>query len=141
MTIPAPTHALSIKQPWAALLVHGLKSIEIRTWPTRRRGPLFIHTGKVPDPRAEAWQWITTPELQQSAALLGGVIGVAELVDCVHYSTQVEFAADRDRHLNEPEWFRTKGLYGFMFRNSRVLDFVPVTGNTFFFPVSGIQLE
>ena len=29
--------ALSIKQPWAALLVHGQKTIEVRRWPTARR--------------------------------------------------------------------------------------------------------
>src|SRR5262245_61764820 len=30
--------ALSVKQPWASLLVHGLKTIEVRRWPTARRG-------------------------------------------------------------------------------------------------------
>ena len=31
-------YALSVKQPWATLLVHGLKTIEVRAWPTARRG-------------------------------------------------------------------------------------------------------
>ena len=30
-------YALSLKQPWAALLVHGLKSIEVRRWAAARR--------------------------------------------------------------------------------------------------------
>ena len=49
----APSVAISIKQPWAALLVVGLKTVEVRTWPTRRRGPVFIHAGKLADERPE----------------------------------------------------------------------------------------
>ena len=32
--------ALTIKQPWASLIVHGIKDIENRTWRTDYRGPL-----------------------------------------------------------------------------------------------------
>lgn len=134
-------HALSIKQPWATLLVMGLKTIEVRTWPTRRRGQLLIHAGKVPDQRPEAWRWITTPELREAAQLLGGIVGVAELVDCVAYRTAEAFAADQERHRNHPDWFRAKGLYGHTFREARPLAFVPYLGNTSYFTVAGIQLE
>src|SRR4051794_31022472 len=48
-------YALSLKQPWAALLVHGVKTIEVRRWPTARRGRVLIHAARVPDDRPEAW--------------------------------------------------------------------------------------
>lgn len=138
-------HALSIKQPWATLLVQGLKTIEVRTWSTRRRGRLLIHAGKIPDPRPEAWQWITTPELQEAAQCRGGVVGVAELVDCVRYTTPEAFAADQSRHRNHPSWFLTRGLFGLTFQEARPLPFVPCSGHTSFFPIDlpavGIQLE
>src|SRR5207245_2747235 len=35
-TMPEVRYALSLKQPWATLLVHGLKSIEVRRWSTPR---------------------------------------------------------------------------------------------------------
>ncbi len=35
--------ALSIKQPWASLIAHGIKDIENRTWKTKFRGRIFIH--------------------------------------------------------------------------------------------------
>lgn len=35
--------ALSIKQPWASLIAHGIKDIENRTWKTNFRGKIFIH--------------------------------------------------------------------------------------------------
>ena len=30
--------AITIKQPWASLIVHGIKDIENRTWRTNYRG-------------------------------------------------------------------------------------------------------
>jgi hypothetical protein len=35
--------ALTVRQPWAALLILGAKQYETRTWPTRHRGILLIH--------------------------------------------------------------------------------------------------
>lgn len=40
---------LSIRQPWAFLIIEGLKDIENRTWQTNYRGELLIHTGKTFD--------------------------------------------------------------------------------------------
>lgn len=41
---------LTMHQPWASLLVHGIKRIEGRSWPSPIRGRLWIHAaGKVPD--------------------------------------------------------------------------------------------
>lgn len=36
--------ALSIKQPWASLIAHGIKDIENRTWRTHFRGRIYIHS-------------------------------------------------------------------------------------------------
>lgn len=42
---------LTMHQPWASLLVHGIKRIEGRSWPSPIRGRLWIHAaGKVPEP-------------------------------------------------------------------------------------------
>lgn len=43
--------AISIKQPWAWLIVNGHKDIENRTWRTKHRGELMVHTGKGLDMR------------------------------------------------------------------------------------------
>ena len=37
---------LSICQPWASLIVHGIKDVENRTWKTNYRGSVLIHAGK-----------------------------------------------------------------------------------------------
>jgi hypothetical protein len=37
---------LSLLQPWATLVVMGVKQIETRSWSTAHRGPLLIHASK-----------------------------------------------------------------------------------------------
>src|SRR3546814_21116370 len=41
--------ALTICQPYAELILLGLKRVENRSKPTRHRGPLLIHAGKSRD--------------------------------------------------------------------------------------------
>ncbi len=38
--------ALSLRQPWAWLVVHGGKDIENRVWTTKHRGAFLIHASK-----------------------------------------------------------------------------------------------
>src|SRR5258708_14669636 len=40
--------ALSVHQPWASLIAAGKKTIEVRSWSTRHRGPLLICATKRP---------------------------------------------------------------------------------------------
>lgn len=38
--------ALSLLQPWATLVVIGVKTIETRSWGTKYRGPILIHASQ-----------------------------------------------------------------------------------------------
>lgn len=42
--------ALSIRQPWAWLIVNNHKPVENRSWPTSFRGRFLVHAGKTRDP-------------------------------------------------------------------------------------------
>lgn len=137
--MPEPLVALSVKQPWAALLVAGVKTIEIRSWATRRRGRVLIHAGKIPDDRPEGWARIATPELQELAALRGGILGVGELFGCKGYATSGAFATDAELHLNDPGWFKPR-LCGFAFRNLKILPFHACPGQTLFFKVEDYNI-
>ena len=132
--MPQPKYCLSLKQPWAALLVHARKTVEVRSWPTARRGPILIHAARVPDARPEAWDRVPD-ELRAAAELRGGIVGAGDLTGCVAYRDQASFTADRERHLNDPAWYRGPVLYGFTFADLRVLPFVPCPGWMRFFPV------
>src|SRR5947208_599784 len=97
--LPPLAYGLSIRQPWAALVVRGLKTIEIRSWRTRWRGRIYIHAGRLADERPEAWGHVV-PELQPLAQLRGGLIGAVEVTDCITYPSSERFVDDRALHLN-----------------------------------------
>jgi hypothetical protein len=126
--------ALSLKQPWAALLAHGLKTVEVRRWPTVRQGRILIHAARVPDERPEAWAHVPEAVLP-AARLLGGIIGAGDLIQCVAYRDLEAFAADQARHLNEPSWFEEPVLYGFVFTKLEVLPYRRYPGWMRFFRV------
>ena len=128
-------YALSLKQPWAALLVHGIKTIEVRRWPTARRGRVLIHAARIPDPRSQAWSLVPA-KLRKDAELVGGIIGAADLTDCLAYRDLQGFAADQKWHLNDPEWFEPPVLYGFRFANMAPAPFRAFPGWMRFFPVA-----
>jgi len=129
-----PRVALSIKQPWAALIVAGLKSIEVRGWGTERRGRIFIHASKVADGRKEAWAHVPK-RLAKQAQLSGGIIGSVELTGCVEYPSQECFKADRMLHLNDLTWYRPPRLYGLVVTRPKREKFRSVLGNVKFFSV------
>ncbi len=132
---PLPTLALSIRQPWAWLIVNGFKPIENRTWATPYRGPLLIHAGKTlrPADYDAAMLFIeafVNPDLvhqvpDMDELPLGGFVGVATLVDCVRESASPWFTgAD------------TEDGHGFVLQDVREIDFMPWKGRLGFFNVN-----
>lgn len=118
--------ALSIRQPWAWAIVNVGKAVENRTWPTKYRGPVLIHASKgctqleyldacdvivrAVDDKYRG-QGIRIPGWKQLDR--GGIVGVAEIVDCVSES--------------DSPWFF--GPYGFVLRDARPLPFTPCKGS------------
>lgn len=101
---------LSVRQPWAWLLVHGHKDLENRDWSTKVRGLVGIHAGLRFDEAGYAWVRRTFPTLAlpaPSAFERGGLVGVVEITACVTAS--------------DSPWFQ--GRYGFVVRHGRALPF------------------
>lgn len=128
------TLALSIRQPWAGLLVAGRKTIEVRKWWTAQRGRILIHASSYPDQRAESWAWVQ-PDVAPLTELYGGIIGEAELVDVRKYADPGAFAAEVPMHFNYADWFQPPALYGFVFALPKALPFRRYKGDVKFFEV------
>jgi hypothetical protein len=64
--------ALSLRQPWASLVVQGRKTLELRSWPTAYRGRLAIHASQTVDAAACAALGCDPDQLPRGA-LLGTV--------------------------------------------------------------------
>ena len=70
---------LTIKQPWATLIMQGDKKFEFRSWQTKYRGDLLIHAGKGIDKEAiKRLEKYLPKEL-----LTGKILGKVTLVDCI----------------------------------------------------------
>lgn len=77
-----PERALSIRQPWASLIVTGNKLVENRVWDTRWRGTFAVHAGKrvdVHDVDALSDEFGLKPPHPT------GYLGLVDLVD-VHFA-------------------------------------------------------
>src|SRR5262245_15118449 len=85
-----PLKILSIRRPWAYLITRGSKNIENRVWPTKYRGPLLIQASLTIDREACREHKLFSEELET-----GGVVGMAEIVDCVteHHSRWFDHTA------------------------------------------------
>lgn len=124
--------ALSIRQPWAWLILNAGKDIENRDWPTRFRGRILVHASKGMT-GAEYESGIYTAmkanpgwPLPASASLeRGGIVGSVEIVDCVTES--------------DSPWFF--GRYGFVLRDPQALPFTPCKGQLGFFDVNENNLN
>ena len=69
---------LTIKQPWATLIVEGYKEYEFRSWKTKYRGKILIHAGLT----LEKNMLKIFKEYNLNYEL-GCIIGEAEITDCI----------------------------------------------------------
>lgn len=118
--------ALSIRQPWAWLIVNGHKNIENRTWYSKFFGPLLIHAGKAMTMKEykECQNFISTfsdiklPEPHLLSR--GGIVGRCDMAGSVTES--------------DSPWF--VGPVGFVFSEARPLPFTVMNGQLGLFDVS-----
>ncbi|UFT92849.1 ASCH domain-containing protein [Pectobacterium carotovorum] len=119
--------ALSIRQPWAWLIVNGFKGVENRSWHTKYRGPILVHAAKGLTRREydEAYRFVEgidpllagmIPSFE--VILRGGIVGFTHIINSVDQAT-----AD--------PWF--VGPKGFILSTSGVLPFTPLKGRLSFF--------
>lgn len=126
--------ALSVRQPWATLIVFGIKTIEIRSWGSDQTGEIFIHVGKTVDSREAGWRKISD-RMRPFAELTGGLLGAVRLVGSKRYRSRRSFLGDRGRHHNPPDWFRPPWMTGFEMTDARTIEFVPMRGALGFFSI------
>ena len=101
----------TIKQPFATLIVEGLKRYEFRTWKTNYRGEILIHAGKSIDKKA-----MKKFESLGLSYPTGCIIAKATITDCVLVDDRLRSDLKKENALvysgiiNDIEW---KG-YGFV---------------------------
>jgi len=105
---------LSVRQPWASYIIAGIKTTELRSWPTEYRGWLWIHTGKQLD--LEALEIFRLPA---SDFRTGGLLGIAKLASCTLIRNAAEWHARRNEHRSPGQF--SQGIYAWVFRDTVAL--------------------
>jgi len=109
--------ALSLKQPYAELIVSGKKTIEIRKWNTNFRGKFLIHASMKRDD--EAMKKYGFNDLPR-----GFIVGEATLVDVKKYDNDSDFDKDGDKHFASSDY----GNYGFILKDAKRITKIPAKG-------------
>ena len=111
--------AISIRQPWAWLVVNGHKDIENRTWATKYRGKILVHAGVHRVTKAEYDAFANRCRRMRIMEFppidgfkTGGIVGIVEFVGCIKKS--------------KSPWFT--GPWGFVLSNGRERPFEPMKG-------------
>lgn len=134
--------AISIRQPWAAFIVHCGKNMENRSWATRFRGPVLIHAAKgmTDEEYYDAVRFahftcgVSKEALKAHCeaaaldALRGGIVGYAEVTDCVSFERHAALSPE-----HRSPWF--VGEFGFHLANVQPLPFLLTPGRLGFFEV------
>ncbi|MEC5321592.1 ASCH domain-containing protein, partial [Brenneria populi subsp. brevivirga] len=121
--------ALSIRQPWAWLIVNGYKGTENRSWKTHYRGPVLIHASsrKPTNVDVACARYILNTVIGAERARqmpdrngfdLGGIVGYTHIINCVD-------------HAGDDPWFL--GPKGFILSTSGFLPFTRMKGKLSFF--------
>jgi hypothetical protein len=110
-----PRLALSIRQPFAELILRGEKTIEERSRPTRVRGIVYLYASMGRYPRAEEAEWAEEFGLDIAGLPRGVLVGLVDLYDCQGNGEWLFRAPERlakpmkaERH-PQPVWFRPFG--------------------------------
>ena len=116
---------ITIKEPWATLIVEGYKEYEFRVWKTNYRGDILIHAGKSYD--EDNLARFKDKNLTYSP---GKIIAKAKITDCV--LVDEEFAKkmlEKDPVVySNLKRKREKKLYGFKIENVEKIDPIEVNG-------------
>jgi hypothetical protein len=105
--------ALTVRQPYASLIIAGLKPIENRTWATTYRGPLLIHAAvKLHDHSVVEIERRYGVKIDSVALQFGGIIGRVELVDVVTSHSSRWFTGPFGWVLTSPVWLPFRSMRG-----------------------------
>ena len=85
---------LTIKQPWATLIIDGYKKYEFRSWKTNYRGKILIHAGKSLEKEHNS-----KFEIYNLHHEYGAIIGEADLIDCIKVDNEFQEKLEQENKL------------------------------------------
>lgn len=126
--------ALSVRQPWATLILDGSKTMDLRTWSTTYRGPLAIYASlEVEKETCKIYN------VDVKTLTTGALIGLVDLADVIPL-TKKSYDENKKKHLAGRNY--REGMFGWVLKNPRPLDPPRITkGRLNLFDVNIEQVE
>jgi len=132
---------LTVHQPFASLIIHGIKDVENRSRRIHYRGPLLIHAGKqwstdgfdklleYANNDTRKWDLRLIQTLCHAKAWRGAIIGQVELVGCIWPS--------------DSEWAELAGgMWHWLLENPQSFDEpIPMRGRQGLWQITEAELE
>lgn len=132
--------AVTLWQPYGALLVHRDKCYETRGWSTKYRGPIAIHAAQRPARQLIEALLHGTPAQQQTSLIMerlsrhyggrdalptGAIIGIGRLVDCIPITEDfLQGLSQQEIALGD----FTLGRYAWAFEDLHEIEPIPAKG-------------
>jgi len=106
---------ISIKQPWAYLIIKKRKKYEFRTWKTKYKGEILIHASKTIDKEAVKRFNLNIKDLET-----GKILGITNITDCIVLTKELK----EELLKKEPEIYKNSkiGEYAFKLENTKEFD-------------------
>ena len=116
---------LSIKEPWASLIMNNIKKIETRSWKTNYRGELFIHASLSTKNNIsnEVLDLIKDMKLNN-----GYIICKCKLVDCVYMTEDFINNIKNNNHIEYICGDYQLGRYAWILDDIEAVDSIEVKG-------------
>ena len=131
---PDHIRVLSIRQPWASLLMLGYKTSEIRAMNTNIRGSIAIHASKSKLSQKDVdWLWahgfcsryyVYSKYHVLNSLPKGAILGTISLTGCTKIESKEHFRSTVDAHMNNPDWYKD-GLYAWEMEDPKLLN-IPI---------------
>lgn len=118
---------ISVKEPFATLIMNGDKLIETRSWKTNYRGELFIHASG----KSLAKEFLTNDFvidfIKDMDMNYGNIICKVNLIDCIYMDTKfIEHIKRNKKEYNYGEY--KIGRYAWVFNNVEPIYPIPTKG-------------
>lgn len=108
---PKPVMALSIRQPYAELILRGTKKVEYRSVPTSKRERIYVYASLQPGPEDD----FRAVNLEAGDLPTGVIVGTVEIQECEGKRGDYHWHLARPQRLKtlikprkhpQPVWFR-----------------------------------
>ncbi len=124
---------LSIRQPWASLIINGYKEYEFRSWRTKFRGQILIHASKNIENK-----YVDKFKEYNLEYPTGCILGKCTITDCIEVTNEFEESLIKK---NKLVYGKSKARTGYAFKVEDVEKFdipIPAKGKLSFWEYTDI---